>query len=68
MQLTVTVNDTAELVDPGTTVDGLIRARAAGHRHVAVALNGSVVPRSAWPSTRLADGDRVEVLAAVAGG
>ena len=37
-------------------------------RGVAVALNGAVVPRGAWGSTRLAAGDSVEVLAPSAGG
>jgi sulfur carrier protein len=31
-------------------------------------VNADVVPRSAWPSTVLRDGDAVEVLVAVAGG
>jgi sulfur carrier protein len=33
-----------------------------------VAVNADVVPRSAWSSTVLRDGDAVEVLVAVAGG
>jgi sulfur carrier protein len=64
----VTVNGAVEQVDAGTTVADLVRARADGHRHVAVALNGAVVPRSAWPATALTAEDRVEVLTAVAGG
>jgi len=35
---------------------------------VAAAINGEVVRRAAWESTRLAAGDRVEVIAAVQGG
>jgi sulfur carrier protein len=35
---------------------------------VAAAVNGDVVRRSAWDSTRLADGDEVEVVTAVQGG
>ena len=35
---------------------------------VAAALNGDVIRRAAWESTRLADGDQVEVLTAVQGG
>lgn len=35
---------------------------------VAAALNETVVPRAQWPSTPLAEGDRVEVLTAVQGG
>jgi len=37
-------------------------------RGIAVAVNGTVVPRSAWPATELRDGDAVEVLTAVQGG
>jgi sulfur carrier protein len=37
-------------------------------RGVAVAVNGAVVPRSAWGLTALGDGDAVEVLTAVQGG
>jgi len=35
---------------------------------VAAALNGEVVRRSAWETTTLRDGDRLEVLTAVQGG
>jgi sulfur carrier protein len=41
-------------------------SRAAGG--VAAAVNGEVVRRSSWPSTRLAAGDHIEVLTAVQGG
>ena len=64
----VTVNgDPAEL-DDGVTVAALVAGRAEEHRRVAVAVNAGVVPRSAWSSTVLRDGDAVEVLVAVAGG
>jgi sulfur carrier protein len=35
---------------------------------IAVARNGEVVPRSAWPSTTLDAGDHLEVLGASQGG
>ena len=35
---------------------------------VAVALNGAVVPRAAWPATVLKAGDAVEVIRALQGG
>jgi sulfur carrier protein len=35
---------------------------------VAVAVDGEVVPRAAWPRTPLSSGQRVEVLQAVQGG
>lgn len=37
-------------------------------RGIAVALNGSVVPRSSWDEISLSDSDSVEILTAVAGG
>jgi sulfur carrier protein len=37
-------------------------------RGVAVARNGEVVPRSAWDTTPVAPGDRIDVVGAVQGG
>ncbi len=41
---------------------------APGARGVAVALDGEVVARGRWDATRLAEGARVEVVAAIQGG
>lgn len=64
----VRVNGTATDLADGTTVADLVAQRAQDARRVAVAVNGAVVPRSAWDATPLRDGDAVEVLVAVAGG
>lgn len=37
-------------------------------RFVAVAVNGAVVPRTAWPDARIAAGDDVEIVKPVSGG
>ncbi|HEV8566538.1 MAG TPA: sulfur carrier protein ThiS [Actinoplanes sp.] len=63
----VTINGVPAEVSHGATVAELMRSRTEA-RHVAVARNGEVVPRGGWETTRLAAGDEVEVLAAVAGG
>jgi thiazole synthase len=54
----------------GATLDAAVRESGVdgGTRGVAVALDGEVVPRSDWKSTPLAEGRRVEVLAAIQGG
>jgi sulfur carrier protein len=39
-----------------------------GLRGIAVALNGSVVPRSAWSETALKPGDNIEIVRAMQGG
>lgn len=41
---------------------------ATGHRGVAVAVNGSVVPRSTWSTAPVEPGDEVEVIGAAQGG
>jgi sulfur carrier protein len=52
------------------TVAALLEARgiAAGAKGVAVALNGAVVPRTAWAETTLSAGDAVEIIKAMSGG
>ena len=57
-------------VREGATVADLVEqaGAAAGTRGVAVAVDGEVVPRSAWEETRVAAGQRVEVLEAMQGG
>lgn len=66
----ITVNgQSRELPAQGSLVeliDDLVKA--PGGRGVAVAVNGAVVPRAAWATTRLVAGDRVEVLTATQGG
>jgi len=57
----------ADLADD-ETVHGIVIALGRGHRGIAVAVNGEVVPRSRWEATRLRDDDRVEVLTAAQGG
>lgn len=50
------------------TVEGLVTDRCPSPRGVAVAVNGEVVPKSRWASTRLTAGDRIEIVTAAAGG
>ena len=39
-----------------------------GQRGIAVAINGSIVPRASWPQTPLRPGDEVEIVRARQGG
>ena len=52
------------------TLDVLLAEKTVdtGQRGIAVALNGAVVPRAAWPQTRLRPGDSVEIVRALKGG
>jgi sulfur carrier protein len=51
-----------------TTLDQLVAARIPETRRVAVALNGTVIPRGAWSETHLHAGDRVESIKVTVGG
>jgi sulfur carrier protein len=53
-----------------TTLEALLAEKAVdtGQRGIAVALNGAVVPRAAWPATALQPGDSVEIVRARQGG
>jgi sulfur carrier protein len=68
--VTVIVNGQPAQVEAGQTVAGLLAdlGHAPGGPGIAVARNGEVVPRSAWPTTTLDDDDRLEVLGASQGG
>ena len=52
------------------TLAALLEDKAVdtGQRGIAVALNGAIVPRAAWPQTKLCAGDSVEIVRARQGG
>ena len=52
------------------TLDALLAEKAVDteQKGIAVALNGAVVPRAAWPQTPLKPGDSVEIVRARQGG
>jgi thiazole synthase len=68
--MTVELNGEQRELPEGATLADAVRASGAEQegRGVAVALEGEVVPRGDWGATALAEGSRVEVLAAIQGG
>jgi thiamine biosynthesis protein ThiS len=52
----------------GATITDLLQALGLGAKWVVAELNGEPVDRSAMPRTVLKDGDKVELVRAVAGG
>jgi sulfur carrier protein len=64
----LTVNGTERDVAAGVTVDALLATLALRRDGVAVALNDDVVPRAEHATRTLNDGDRLEIIVAVAGG
>jgi len=69
MTRSLIVNGSKEIL-AATTISELLLARelAPDMRGVAIALNGRVVPRAAWTTTPLREGDEVEIVRAMQGG
>lgn len=66
--MTVTINGESRELRDGTTVTELLAALGAGPNGIAVACNDRVVRRSSYERHRINQGDRVEIIKAVAGG
>jgi sulfur carrier protein len=64
----VTANGKPFDVKPGTTVAGFIRLRSLDPRFVVVERNGEPLERARYEEVALDEGDRLELVRAVAGG
>jgi thiamine biosynthesis protein ThiS len=64
----ITVNGDTMEVDPPLTVAGLLERLAIDPRRVAVEHNLVVLKRAAFESTRVSDGDQLEIVNFVGGG
>lgn len=58
----------AEFASTPTLADVIRAAGVSDTRGVAVAVNEEVVPKEHWETTKVAEGDTVEVVRAVQGG
>lgn len=66
--MTIQVNGEARDVADGVTLASLLDGVGASRDGTAAALNDNVVPRALHATTALHDGDRLEIIVAVAGG
>jgi sulfur carrier protein len=65
----ITVNGQRHaLSEREASVADLVRALDLEGKRIAVERNGTIVPRSRYAETALADGDRLEIVGAVGGG
>jgi thiamine biosynthesis protein ThiS len=62
------VNGAASTLPAGTTVARLVERLALRPEVVAVEIDARLVPRAAWSSRALVDGERIEVVTLVGGG
>ena len=66
--MNVTANGRPYEVADGTSLVEFLRERDLDPRFVVVERNGEPLERTRYEATRLADGDRLELVRAVAGG
>jgi sulfur carrier protein len=64
----IIANGTPYDIASGTTIDEFIRTRGLDPRFVVVEHNGEPLERAKYADVALADGDRLELVRAVAGG
>lgn len=64
----ILINNQTHEVAPDTTLQQLIESQDFAQRNIAVAVNNQLAKREAWPTMRLAEGDRVVVITAAYGG
>jgi thiamine biosynthesis protein ThiS len=67
-EIEVTVNGESRRVAAGSTVLDLLAFAGCDARTVAVEHNGEILPRTRYGATRLAGGDRLEIVHFVQGG
>lgn len=66
--MTLTLNGDPKTFPDGLTLSQLVRELGLERNPIAVELNRRVVPRDRHGETRLAEGDRVEIVTLVGGG
>jgi len=64
----LTVNGEVKEAPDQATIAGLLASLGIEGKRVAVERNLEIAPRSLWETTRLVDGDRVEIVQFVGGG
>jgi thiamine biosynthesis protein ThiS len=66
--ISITVNDEPKTAPSGATVTQLLESLALRPGRVAIERNLQILPRSEWATTRVAAGDRYEIVQFVGGG
>ncbi len=66
--MTVTVNGTPMDLPEGLSIDELLARLNVRREYTAVALNREVTSKAGYASTRLKEGDRIEIVRPMGGG
>ncbi|MDT8391892.1 MAG: sulfur carrier protein ThiS [Lentisphaeria bacterium] len=68
MAVHISLNDKNHDLPDGATVARLLAGFSPQPKGIAVVVNGGIVPKAAYETTKLTDGDQVEVLTFAGGG
>ncbi len=66
--MNIVLNGESRALAPGLSVAGLLKETGLDARKVAVERNLEIVPKSAFETTLLGDGDRIEIVHFIGGG
>jgi len=66
--LEIVINGKKSCLSDHSHLLDLVRERGIENKRIAIEHNGSIVPRDAWKTTRLFEGDQLEIVVAVGGG
>ena len=66
--MNVVVNGETRTIDATGSLSELVQALGLAGKRIAIECNGEIVPKSRYADTRVAPGDRLEIVAAVGGG
>ncbi|MBS1788342.1 MAG: sulfur carrier protein ThiS [Acidobacteria bacterium] len=64
----ITINGESRPIPAGASVTDLVSLLDLSAVRLAVELNLSILPRAAWPETKLQAGDKLEIVHFVGGG
>lgn len=64
----IILNGEPRQIAPDESLAGLIEQLGYAGKRIATERNGEIVPKSRYADTRLAQGDRLEIVVAVGGG
>ena len=67
-RMRITINGEEQQVPEGLTASELVERIGLADQRIALEVNREIVPRSEYAQTRLAEGDRVEIVRAIGGG
>jgi thiamine biosynthesis protein ThiS len=67
-EIVIQVNGETRQTAPGVSVTGLLAELGLNAGRVAIEYNLQILPKAKWEETRIAQGDRLEIVQFVGGG